>query len=479
MENTIIFNRSKIVATVGPACNTKEGLTELVKAGVDVFRLNFSHGTHADHQAVLDNIRQINKELNTHVAVLQDLQGPKIRIGQVENNGVRLERGQRFSISTDDDFVGDSRRVSTTYKALASDVKVNDSILIDDGNIEVCVTQVKGHEVETRVIFGGVLKSRKGMNLPNTDISAPSLTNKDEVDLEFGLKNNVDWIALSFVRSADDIYLLKDKIKAAGAKCNVIAKIEKPEAIENIDDIIAATDALMVARGDLGVEIPMEKVPLTQKMLVEKCNEEAKPVIIATQMMESMIKNPRPTRAEANDVANAVLDGADAVMLSAETAAGDYPREVVKTMVSIIRSVEENSQNLYNKWHEPDPQDSLFNNDSLVRAAARLSDRVHARALVGMTQSGYTAYRLSSHRPKALIYVFTDNVELLPQLNLLWGVRGFMYDGHDEPDKAFEVIENRLQSMGFLHQGDVYISTASTPFHNEGKTNMLKISVCS
>src|SRR5690606_30752009 len=326
--SSLPFKKTKILATIGPASNNYEMIKSLAAAGANVFRLNFSHGSHSVHKEVIDIIRQVNKELNTSQGILQDLQGPEIRVGEVENNGVEIRPGEQITI-TNDPVIGTSSLVSTVYQNLPNDVVPGDRILIDDGNLEVVVTSSDGKNVNATVIHGGILKSRKGINLPNTKVSAPSLTEKDIEDLAFGLEEDVDWIALSFVRSADDIVDLRTRIKAAGKECKIVAKIEKPEALENIDSIIEATDAIMVARGDLGVEVPMEIVPLWQKKMVEKCKLACKPVIIATQMMESMIQNPRPTRAETNDVANAVLDGADAVMLSAETASGKYPVNAV------------------------------------------------------------------------------------------------------------------------------------------------------
>src|SRR5690606_39247990 len=338
------YNKTKIVATVGPASNSKDMLRALVKEGVDVFRLNFSHGTHEDHQKVIDAVREINAELGTTVCLLQDLQGPKIRIQEMQPD-VTLTRGQELVITTRQ-LLGNNEIVSTSYTALPKDVRAGDMILVDDGKIELKVKQVRDIDVVTEVVYGGPLKSRKGINLPFTKVSAPSLTEKDLQDLEFGLKNDIDWIALSFVRKASDIHSLREIIDKHKAQSRIVAKIEKPEALSNIDEIIAATDAIMVARGDLGVEIWLEEVPMVQKMLVEKCNKAGKPVIVATQMMESMIDNPRPTRAETNDVANAVMDGADALMLSAETAAGKYPLEVIRSMVRTIASVEKNP-NIY------------------------------------------------------------------------------------------------------------------------------------
>jgi pyruvate kinase len=477
MDSNIIFNKTKIVATVGPACNTKDMLTELVRAGVDVFRLNFSHGNHEGHKKVIGFIREINEELDTNICVLQDLQGPKIRVNQVENDEVHIEPGQTLVICCKDDFVGNAERISTSYHDLATDVNIGDTILIDDGKIELRVFQVEGSDVHTTVIYGGGLKSRKGINLPDTNVSAPSLTEKDEKDLIFGLENDVDWIALSFVRRADDIYNLKDIIHQHGKSTKVIAKIEKPEAIRNIDEIIEATDGLMVARGDLGVEIAMEDVPIVQKMLVNKCNMASKPVIIATQMMESMIDNPRPTRAETNDVANGVLDGADAIMLSAETASGKYPVQTVKSMVKTIVAVESNSEQIYDKLSHIDPSSPTFYNDHLVLTACKLSKQVKAKAIIGMTKSGYTGFRLSGHRPKSDIFIFTANRQLLNIINLYWGLRGFYYDKMGSTDETFADLEHLLREKGHLHKGEVIINTASMPLHWEDRTNMMKIQV--
>ena len=476
MEQTFAFNKTKIVATVGPATNSKEMLIELVKAGVDVFRLNFSHGTHEGHMKVIQAIREINDEMDTHVCILQDLQGPKIRTNQVENDEIFVEPGQPLII-TSEEMVGTPEKISTSYQSLPTDVVTGDTILIDDGKIELKVEGTNGKEVQTKVIHGGSIKSRKGINLPDSNVSAPSLTEKDEEDLYFGLEQDVDWIALSFVRRADDIYSLRKIIESKGKDIKIIAKIEKPEAIKNIDEIIEATDGLMVARGDLGVEIPMEEVPLAQKMLVQKCNAVAKPVIIATQMMESMIENPRPTRAETNDVANAVMDGADAIMLSAETASGKFPIQTVKSMVKTILTIEEKSEVVYNKLSQISPQSPTFNNDSLVRAACQLSREIDADAIVGMTKSGYTGFRLSCHRPKANIFIFTANKSLLNIINLYWGLRGYYYDGTQSTDETFADLEKILTEKGHLRSGDTYISTASMPLHWEDRTNMMKVQV--
>ncbi len=470
------FNKTKIVATVGPACNSKEMLTELIKAGVNVFRLNFSHGSHEVHKKVIGYIREINEEMDTNVSILQDLQGPKIRTNEVENGEIQVEAGQNLTI-TCEDLMGTTQKISTTYTSLATDVNIGDTILIDDGKIELKVIGAEGKEVYTTVIYGGPIKSRKGINLPDTHVSAPSLTEKDEEDLYFGLENDVDWIALSFVRRAEDINTLKDIIRSKGKTIRVIAKIEKPEAIRNIDEIIEATDGLMVARGDLGVEIAMEEVPMVQKMLVNKCNLASKPVIIATQMMESMIENPRPTRAETNDVANGVLDGADAIMLSAETASGKYPVQTVKSMVRTILAVESSTDQVYDKRALIDPDSPTFFNDHLVLTACKLSNEITAKAIVGMTKSGYTSFRLSGNRPKANIFIFTADKSLLNVINLYWGLRGFFYDQMRSTDETFADLEKILREKGHLHKGDVYVNTASMPLHWEDRTNMVKIQI--
>jgi len=474
MLEKVPFNKTKIVATVGPASNSKEMLLALVKEGVDVFRLNFSHGTHEDHLKVVKNIREVNKELDASVAILLDLQGPKIRIQEMEP-GIIITPGQELTI-TPRELVGNAKIVSTSYKELPRDVKKGDTILVDDGKIELKVKEVKDTDVITEVIYGGPLKSRKGINLPFTKVSAPSLTEKDYLDLQFGLKNNVDWIALSFVRKAYDIEHLRGIINEAKSTARIVAKIEKPEALSNIDEIIAATDAVMVARGDLGVEIWLEEVPMVQKMLVEKCNKAGKPVIVATQMMESMIENPRPTRAETNDVANAVMDGADAVMLSAETAAGKFPIEVIRSMVRTVTSVEKN-QHMYFRFRDISQNSESFLHDSFVLAACKLAKDVGAKAIVGMTTSGYTAFKSSAHRPNANIFVFTNNSSLISQMNLVWGTRAYHYDKSNSTDETINDVEAILKRDGHVKTGDIFIILASMPIHEKARTNTLKINV--
>ncbi len=474
--------RTKIVATVGPACNTKEQMLELAFAGVNVFRLNFSHGTHDDHQKVINIIREINAEYQTfNLAILQDLQGPKIRIGFVEGGKenkdafVVLEKDSIVTISTDD-YESTATHLTTVYKALPKDVKTGDLILLDDGKLELKVLKTDGFVVTTQVNYGGVLKSKKGINLPYTAVSAPSLTEKDEIDLRFGLENNVDWIALSFVRNAIDVEILKHMIRSKGKHAKIVAKIEKPEAVKNIDEIIEASDALMVARGDLGVEVEFEDVPTIQKMMVSKCNRAGKPVIVATQMMESMISNPRPTRAETNDVANAVIDGADAVMLSAETASGMYPKLVVESMTRTILNVEQKID-IYKKNLILDKDSPTFYNDSVIAAANYLVDDVHATAIIGMTSSGYTAFRICSHRPNAKIFIFTSNRQMMNQLSLLWGVQTFFYDKFVSTDQTFQDLQDFLLESNLVEKGDRIINLASMPIDQKLRTNVIKLSI--
>jgi pyruvate kinase len=468
----ISYNKTKIVATVGPASNNKKMLTALAQEGVDVFRLNFSHGTHEDHLKVINFVREINKELGTSIALLQDLQGPKIRVNEMKP-GIEIVAGEEITITTSQ-VLGDGKLVSTSYEGLPNDVKIGDMILVDDGKIELKVKEVKGIEVVCTVVYGGPLKSRKGINLPFSKVSAPSLTEKDMEDLLFGLKQNLDWVALSFVRKAEDITSLRAILDEHKSTTRIIAKIEKPEALENIDAIIAATDGIMVARGDMGVEIYMEEVPMVQKMLVQKCNIAAKPVIVATQMMESMIENPRPTRAETNDVANAVMDGADALMLSAETAAGKYPIEVIRSMVRTIGSVEKNG-NIFYRFRDVDPESASYFTDSLILTACKLAKDVKAKAIVAMTQLGYSAYKASSHRPNANIFAFTSNAAIINTMSLVWATRAYHYDKSASTDSTIEDVEKILKRDGHVKAGDVFVILASMPIQERGRTNMIKV----
>jgi pyruvate kinase len=472
------YNRTKIVATMGPASTNKDILLAMIKAGVNVCRLNFSHGRPEDHQKTIDTIRELNEQYKINVGILADLQGPKIRIGLVKDGGIHLVNGTQINITTHE-CIGDDNRIYITYETFPQDVKPNEIILLDDGKIQMRVLETNRKDtVLCEVVHGGILTSRKGVNLPNTKVSIPSLTEEDLINLEFALQNDVEWIGLSFVRTAEDIVELKRIIARSGKSARVIAKVEKPEAIDNIDGIIAATDGVMVARGDLGVEMPLEEVPLLQKMIARKCRAASKPVIVATQMLESMITTPRPTRAEVNDVANSVLDGADAVMLSGETSVGEFPVIVIETMAKIVRNVEELGYN-YNTTIEPEtpPTPANYLSDALCGSAVYLAEHTNAVGIVSMTVSGYTAFEISSHRPKASTYIFTSNKNLLNALSLVWGVRAFYYDKLESTDQTISDVNAILKSENLIEVGDVIINTAAVPINKQGKTNMLKVSV--
>ncbi len=474
------MKRTKIVATLGPASTTPEVIEDMIKAGANVCRVNFSHGAYENVLAQINTIRAINKKLGTHCAILADLQGPKLRIGSVENNGVELVAGKEVTITTNE-CLGTAERLYITYPQFPKDVNVGDSILIDDGKLMLTAISTNGiDEVKAVVAHGGILSSKKGVNLPNTKISLPCLTEKDLKDLDFALTQKVDWVGLSFVRSASDIIELKHLIQNFdhNVRTRVVAKIEKPEALSDIDNIIRETDALMVARGDLGVEVPMQEVPVIQKMLVRKCLEASKPVIIATQMMESMIHNISPSRAEVNDVANSVMDGADAVMLSGETSVGAHPAKVVAAMTKIIEHVEKESH-IYDRDYEApevDLRDERFLTNSICFTAAKMAQRTGAAAIVTMTHSGYTAIKLSSSRPKANIFVFTDNYDILTTLSLVWGVQGFYYDKNISTDHTIADIKFILKKSGMVRTNDLVINIASIPLSEKGKTNMIKLS---
>ena len=469
------MKKTKIVATMGPASSDKGVLKQMFLEGVNVCRLNFSHGSHEDHGKIIETIRELNDETGLNVAILADLQGPKIRTGKIKDNKMELVEGSTVKIFTKEQL-GEGDSFSINYAQLPQDVKKGERILLDDGKLSLEILETNGKDLITaKVIYGGSLSSHKGVNLPNTKISMPCLTEKDLKDLEFALEKTVDWIGLSFVRSARDIIELKHLISANLGKAKVIAKIEKPEAIDDIDEIIKESDALMVARGDLGVEIPYQNVPLIQKMLINKCILNAKPIIVATQMMESMIVNSSPTRAEVNDVANAVLDGADAVMLSGETSVGKYPIEVIRTMNNIVLEME-TFEGIYYKEELPEKNQDRFITDSICFNACRLSRRVDAEAILTMSFSGYTAYKIASQRPNAEIFVFTSNKKILTQLSLIWGVRGFYYDKTVSTDHTIADIKYLLKKDGILNTGDLVINIASMPIEAHGNSNMLKLS---
>ena len=468
--------RTKIVATVGPACDTYDKLLALVKAGVNVFRLNFSHGSHGDKLAVINHVRRIIKEEPYNIAILGDLQGPKLRVGDLENGKLILTEGDEF-IFTIEKMVGTNKKIYVSYPNLTTDVKIGERIFLDDGKMELSVVKVlNDKEVLMRVTLGGVLTPKKGVNLPDSVLTMPSMTEKDFADLEFIIAQKLDWVALSFVRKAEDIINLKKILKANDSKIKVIAKIEMPEALKNLRDIIVESDGVMVARGDLGVEVPIEQVPVIQKDIIRKCMHRAKPVIVATQMMESMLDRTKPNRSEVSDVANAVLEGADAVMLSGETATGLYPTLVVETMSKIIMEVE---KTVYDYDRDdiltPQPHSPSFVSDAICYSACKLAKDSQATALIGMTQSGYTAFMLSSYRPKSPLYIFSKERTLIGQLSLSWGVRAFYYGEEESLDNIiFDQIEV-LKQRGFVKKDDIVVNTGSTPVAMHLPTNIIKI----
>jgi pyruvate kinase len=471
------FHRTKIVATVGPACDTYDKLLELVRAGVNVFRLNFSHGAHDDKGRIIEHIRNINKTEPYNISILADLQGPKLRVGDIENGALAIEPGDILTFTSKEKVIGNKDKIYVSYPNLHEDVVAGNKILIDDGKLEVVVTEVtKAGDVKVRVTYGGILLPKKGVNLPDTKISLPALTEKDLIDLAYILTQDVDWIALSFVRKVEDIINLKKILKAANSNAKVIAKIEMPSALLDLRNIVVESDAVMVARGDLGVELPVEKVPAAQREIIRKCIHRAKPVIVATQMMESMIDRVKPNRSEITDVANAVLEGADAVMLSAETATGKHPALVVETMRKIIIEVE-NTEYRYNREEDltPQMQSPSFLSDAICYNACKLATDTNAQALIGMTQTGYTGFMLSSYRPRSPLYIFTKTRTLVNQLSLSWGVRAFYYDEEASLDNIFNDQINILKARGFAKTGDIVVSTGSTPVHLHLPTNIMKI----
>ena len=468
-------SHTKVIATLGPASESKDIIHKMINEGVDVFRLNFSHSTQYEHLKLINIIKDLNLALGTNVSILADLQGPKLRVGEVENDLLNLEEGDIITFVTEK-CLGTKDHLYMSYQEFPKDVNPGEIILIDDGKLklEVIVTN-KNDAVKTKVIYGGPLSSNKGVNLPDTKVSLPCLSKTDISNAFFALDQNVDWIGLSFVRKASDITELKNLIKKRKGHAGVIAKIEKPEALLELNKIIDLADGVMVARGDLGVEVPFDEVPLIQKLIVGKCITRSKPVIIATQMMDSMITNFRPTRAEANDVANAVLDGADALMLSGETSVGKYPLETIASMQNII-AYTENHGDPFNKQYTPEEETSTFLADSICSNASQLARQVNANAIVVFTHSGYTAIRISSNRPKAKIYAFTSNKKLLNKISMVWGIQPFYLSTYDDLDKAiYESIEI-LKAKKLLKKGDCVIHVGSTPLHLHGRTNMMKVS---
>ncbi len=467
--------KTKIVATLGPATSTKEVLKKMIEAGVDVFRINFSHADYEDVKERIQMIRELNEEMQIYTSILADLQGPKLRVGVMAGEVV-VAPGDEITFVTGEPFEGTAEKVYMNYTNFPKDVKAGEHILLDDGKLMFEVVSTNGNdEVRAKVIQGGPLKSKKGVNLPNTNISLPALTEKDIKDAIFAVSLDVDWIALSFVRFSQDLIDLQNIIKEHSEhKIPIIAKIEKPEAVENIDKIVAYCDGLMVARGDLGVEVPAQEVPLIQKQLVLRAKKARIPVIIATQMMETMITSLTPTRAEVNDVANSVMDGADAVMLSGETSVGNYPVQVIEKMTSILQSVE--SSELINVPQEPPHiRTNRYITKSVCYHAATMANEIKAKAISTLTNSGYTAFQISAWRPSAHILVFTSNKRILTQLNLLWGVKAFYYDKYVSTDETIEDVNSIACKKGFLEVGDMLISLAAMPIKNKGMVNTLRV----
>lgn len=473
------MKRTKIICTLGPSTSTLEKIISLIENGMDVARLNFSHGSHDEQKQRIDLVRQASRQTGKPIAILQDLQGPKIRIGELKKN-VLLNPGDKLRITTED-IIGDYDVVSTSYKEIVNDVQPGDIILVDDGRIELKVLSKTKAEVDTQIVIGGILKPHKGLNLPGVRMSVPSLSDKDQLDLEFGLENDVDMVALSFVRSENDIADLRERIQSRGKQPWIIAKIEKPEAIACIDKIIIEADGIMVARGDLGVEMKTAEVPVLQKLIVEKCNRLRKPVIIATQMLETMIENPRPTRAEANDVANAVFDGTDAVMLSGETAAGEYPVEAVKTMREIIERVESQmvssgSLKVVGDGHPEKQAIKCIDFDEAVAASSvRIAESLDAKAIVVLTHRGTTAIKVSKQKPACPVIAITDNDVVQKWMSLVWGVRAFVTNTMQSTDTCFRIMEDMLIENNIVSAGDTIVYTMGIPVLEHGQTDTIKV----
>ncbi|NOY77782.1 MAG: pyruvate kinase [Calditrichaeota bacterium] len=468
------MKRAKIIATLGPASNSPEIIQKLIQTGVDVVRLNFSHGTHDEHARMIQIVRNLSKKLNRPIGILQDLQGPKIRVGPIKDGHILLKDGQKITITTEP-LTGTTEMISTTYKHLPKDVSPGDRILLDDGLLELRVTKTADTKVICEVIHGGPLGSHKGINLPGVKLSTPSLTEKDKIDLKFGIEQKVDFVALSFVRTPLDVAELKKLIEDEGTDIPVIAKLEKPEAIENLDDILSVADAAMVARGDLGVEMNPEKVPIIQKDIIRKCIEKSIPVITATQMLESMRFQPRPTRAEASDVANAIFDGTDAVMLSAETAAGEYPVESVQMMRKIIEEAEQHSREDAHPVLPSGRHAQKTFPDSISEAACEAALELNARAIVAFTQSGFTARLISKYRPSTQIVAFTLSEKVRHRLLLNWGTTTRKIDMINSLDEMIQRVEKALLSDGLVTQGDSIVIVSGAPLGVKGTTNMMTL----
>ena len=469
------FKKTKIIATLGPASSSKEMIKKLIKSGVDVLRVNFSHATHDEVEGIVDNVNDLRNELGSNVTLLGDLQGPKIRIGELEND-IELKKNQSLSICSNLSESNGVDKIFISYPSFAKDVKPGENILVDDGKLIFKVISTnKKDTVDIKVVQEGVLKPRKGVNLPNTKISQPALTEKDIDDAKFAVKKSFDWIALSFVRSKKDVLQLRELIES---QCDyhipIISKIEKPQAIEKIDSIIKVSNGIMVARGDLGIEIPAEEVPLNQKKIVAKCKKRGIPVVIATQMMESMIDSLTPSRAEVNDVANSVMDGADAIMLSGETSMGKYPCEVVKKIGDIIHGVED-SPLIKIPVDLPEIKSDRLITKSICKNAATIANEIGASAICTLTNSGYTGWQISSWRPSALVIVFTSNKKILTQMNLLWGVKGVYYNNFESTDKTVEEVNSLALENKYIKKGDFVINLAAMPIYEKGQVNTLRI----
>ena len=469
-----MINKTKIVATIGPSTSSKEMLRKIIARGVNVCRINFSHSSHEQAKQTINNIKEVNKELHAHTAILADLQGPKIRVGEFKNP-ITIKKGSSVYFNT---RKNKSKDIHVSYARFAKDVKKGDRVLLDDGKISLRVEETnKKNRVKLTVVFGGKLTSNKGINLPNTHTSLPCLTRKDKNDLRFILKEKIEWIGLSFVRCAKDVQILKRIIKKEKSKALIVAKIEKSEAITDIDNIISATDAIMVARGDLGVEVPLHKVPVYQKMIVHKCIKKSKPVVIATQMLESMTDNIFATRAEVNDVANSVIDGADAMMLSGETSVGKHPLRAVDTMRKVIKDVERSRHNISKNLPQRELEENeRYLSNAICANACEISDTVKAKAIITATYSGYNTIKTSSYRPAAYIYAFTNNHTILNTLSLVWGVKGFHYSGGRTTDQTVLQTKEILKKRKYVRKGDLVINIASMPAQEKGMTNMMKLS---
>ena len=466
------YAKTKIIGTLGPASESVEMLSKLYKAGLDVVRLNFSHGSYEQHAQTIENIKKASEIVGEPIPILMDLCGPKLRIGEVQD-GIILKEGDIIHITTEE-IVGTKDRISTNYYKLIEDIKPNDNILIDDGLLRLKVLEVKHKDAKCEVIYGGALKSKKGLNLPGVNMSIPSITEKDKKDLEFGLKHGADMVALSFVRNHKNILDLKKDMENLGYNKPVVAKIEKPEAIKDLDAIIRETDMVMVARGDLGVEMLTEEVPLLQKLIIERCNYYGRPVVTATQMLESMINNPRPTRAEASDVANAVLDGTDAVMLSAETSVGKYPVETVTIMDKIVRKIEEQRKPIKDFMFSFKDEKLNFI-DGMSRSICQLANDVNAAAIFVVTRTGRTAKYLSRYRPNTPIIAFTDSIDVKKQLNIVWGVRAEKIEKFYDTDTTLNEIKENAHKNGLVRKGQMVVFVAGMPVAQVHSINMIKV----